>query len=733
MTDDNSAMPNLSTQQQSSSTTTTTNRNGRSRKSSSTTGPRKATSSNGTSISFATADSVHGQKLLIKFEYDDRVVSKLNAISGDHYCWFHNAEDPDGIFENPPAESCWHINHDSAALSELESTLGVRVPDRLWPAGSERHTDQSVELTITESGSRFRVTGGAEAARTRLYDELAYRVDNYQFTKAYKQGYWDGYERLYDRETDTAPVGLLPRALKALEDSGFTVSVEDRSSFNSDEIDTEWRFDGELRPYQHEAVSALRDRNGGILALPTGTGKTVTGLRLIHEVGERALILVHTRELLYQWADRIEQTLGVRPGIIGDGNGPDEEFYDEGPVTVATLQTLLSRGVDNLLCDYGIAIFDEAHKTSAGEEMHKLALELDVPMRVGLTATPWRRIDGEEMKIEGAVGGLTYSANASAMIQSGYIANPTFDVLDVHEGDGPNPSIPQPNEDYQSAFRRCIELDAARNKAIAREAARLAANGHRVLVNVDRVAQGRLIAGYLNDEMSMDPLEDDAVNADKPQRRDLTRDALVKHTPIAETDAAFLDSNVPDNEREELLDEFTAGDRNILISTLVEEGVDIPDISAIILAHGLKSNIETIQTIGRALRPSGEKQPRIVDIADRGNYFEDAYRVRQQTIAEYYDLNEPLDTDTAPVQAVPDSEIDTSTAATGSRGSDATQSAPNYSSTPSAADPHDSDEEDPSDSDESPGEALPNLGDSDADATEGAADPTDSADLPDLH
>lgn len=682
MTSDDSQLPTFDDSRATSTAPTDANQDLSDARTSAT-GPRKPTQCNGVDIAFELAESDFGSKLLIKFDYDETVADRLGSISSNHYCWFYNSDDTETVLEDPPAEDCWHINHTTEALTELESTLGVQIPDRLWPASSGRHQKPAVTLTITDSGSRFRVTEGSESARTRLYDELAYRVENYQFTNAYKEGHWDGYERLYDRKTDTAPIGLLPRALAALENNGFTVDVEDRTSHDPDQIDTDWAFDGDLRPYQHDAVEALEDRNGGILALPTGTGKTVTGLRFIHEREQRALILVHTRELLYQWADRVEDTLGVSPGIIGDGNGPDGDYYDEGPVTVATLQTLLSQGVENLLCDYGVVIFDEAHRTSAGEKMHELALELDVPTRVGLTATPWRRIDGEEMKIEGAVGGLTYSANASAMIQSGYLANPVFDILDPFEMDGPSPSLPQPDEGYQQAFRRCIELSPSRNRAIAAEAARLADEGHRVLVNVDRRAQGRLIAAYLNSDISLNPLEEDATSAESRQRRNLTNEALVKHDQIADTNAAFLDSTVPDSERESTLESFSDGDRSILVSTLVKEGVDIPDISAVLLAHGLKSNIETIQTIGRALRPSGDKQPRIVDIADRGNYFGEAHSTRQQTIAEYYDLDQPLTTETAPKVAVPDD------AAVESAGSEMptfdSGTAPGTSTTPNAS------------------------------------------------
>jgi superfamily II DNA or RNA helicase len=46
-----------------------------------------------------------------------------------------------------------------------------------------------------------------------------------------------------------------------------------------------------------------------------------------------ALILVHNKELLRQWRQRIEQFLGVEAGQAGDG------VFDIRPITVAIVNT----------------------------------------------------------------------------------------------------------------------------------------------------------------------------------------------------------------------------------------------------------------------------------------------------------------------------------------------------------------------------------------------------------
>ena len=57
------------------------------------------------------------------------------------------------------------------------------------------------------------------------------------------------------------------------------------------------------------------------------------------------------------------------------------------------------------------------------------------------------------------------------------------------------------------------------------------------------------------------------------------------------------------------------------------------------------------QTIGRVLRPSGGRQARIVDVIDRGRFFQEAYEDRQQTVTDYYELEDSPTTET-PLRAV---------------------------------------------------------------------------------
>lgn len=592
-------------------------------------------------FNYDTVESKYGQKLTIQFSYDDAIVKALNRLSWpETHRIYNDPNDADAIVDY----KCWSIDHTETALKAFEQELNTAVPNQYWPRGSP--TDRSkVNLYIPEGKPEFRVETSSDRVPSLLDAQFSYPVEDAEYVDAYQNGEWDGREHIFDIHYQEAPIGLLDQTRQILEAEGFEVEVEWEARNHGRDINTSWLFDHELREYQHDTIEALLNNDGGIVALPTGTGKTVTGLQFIHTLDNRALILVHSRELLYQWAERIENTLGIEPGIIGDGKS------SQGPVTVATLQTLMKQdGLNDggiLDTDYGIVIFDECHRTSAAEKMFEIATSIDAFHRVGLSATPWRRIENENLKIEAGIGSVAHQVSAESMIAQGYLANPTFDIIDPRAYGRPRQA--NQSEAYQQAKTRVIECDPTRLTAIADKAHELAQKGHQVLVNVSRKGHGRLIASALNSSITEDDIIAGIDNADRKQ---LLRECFRQLGLVAESDAAILSGSTPDKRREHLLESLENGNQQIVISTILKEGVDIPDLDAVVLAHGQKSSIEVIQTIGRALRPTGNREAMIVDIADRGRFFEEAYKERQQAVCDYYDLDQAPSVKSTPVKAV---------------------------------------------------------------------------------
>jgi superfamily II DNA or RNA helicase len=77
----------------------------------------------------------------------------------------------------------------------------------------------------------------------------------------------------------------------------------------------------DIRPYQRAAITAwdLAGRRG-VVALPTGSGKTRMAIAVIAETAVPTLCLVPTRVLLEQWIRVVRELTGYEPGVFGDGD-----------------------------------------------------------------------------------------------------------------------------------------------------------------------------------------------------------------------------------------------------------------------------------------------------------------------------------------------------------------------------------------------------------------------------
>lgn len=185
-----------------------------------------------------------------------------------------------------------------------------------------------------------------------------------------------------------------------------------------------------LRPYQREALEAVEQSEArgvkrALVALPTGTGKTVIFAHFIHQREGRALILVHRDELLQQ---AMEKLLLINPSaeigiVIGIVKGEQNEV--DAPIVVASVQTLsrLNR-LEQLTPDFASVTVDEAHHSAAETYRRVLdhvgAFRQDGPLTLELTATP-ERADGDSL---GEIWQeIVFKRTILEMIQAGYLAD----------------------------------------------------------------------------------------------------------------------------------------------------------------------------------------------------------------------------------------------------------------------------------------------------------------------
>jgi superfamily II DNA or RNA helicase len=75
-----------------------------------------------------------------------------------------------------------------------------------------------------------------------------------------------------------------------------------------------------LRDYQNQALEAwIANGNWGIIVLPTGSGKTLVGIKAISLKNTPTLVVAPTLDLVDQWRSRLKKEFTTEVGVLGGG------------------------------------------------------------------------------------------------------------------------------------------------------------------------------------------------------------------------------------------------------------------------------------------------------------------------------------------------------------------------------------------------------------------------------
>ncbi len=406
------------------------------------------------------------------------------------------------------------------------------------------------------------------------------------------------------RENDDGSISMPRGFLYELEalvgDAGLNVEIQDkRRTLVAREIS----FYGKLRSHQLAAVKDLLETDFGVSHIPTGGGKTVVALWLIAHRKQPALVVVHTRELLNQWLDRVETFLGIpraRIGVIGSG-----KFRIGNEVTIATIQSLVRRTDDLVPCT-GFLVLDECHRVPAMQYIEAIQ-QFDCRYMLGLTATPWRR-DRLSKAIFWHIGEITGEIDKKDLLNDKTLCE--AEVVWVKTGF--NTDI-DASSNYAQALS-ALTKDHARNRLICDTV--LDRTGHGLdLVLSDRRAHCEVLGRLLE--------------------------------ATGRVRSAVLTGDKSAKERAGIMSALLQGEITVLIATgqLVGEGFDLPGLTTLYLTTPVKFPGRVIQYVGRILRPSKEKvKATIVDFVDVNNPVFKAsatsrfYTYRQQGIVEQHSI-----------------------------------------------------------------------------------------------
>jgi len=206
------------------------------------------------------------------------------------------------------------------------------------------------------------------------------------------------------------PRGCLDDALALLKENNIDVQIDDKRELGT-------KLSGmkpllTLRKNQQAAVKEMSKHDAGILHAPTAFGKTVTAIGMIAKRKANTLILVHNRQLLDQWQERLCSFLpNTEIGVICGGKKKPSGIID-----IATYQSLINKKdntISPMVQDYGHVIVDECHHVSA-PRFEMVLNEVRAKYVLGLTATPERQ-DGHQKIIFMAAGPIRHKVKSSSV------------------------------------------------------------------------------------------------------------------------------------------------------------------------------------------------------------------------------------------------------------------------------------------------------------------------------
>lgn len=376
------------------------------------------------------------------------------------------------------------------------------------------------------------------------------------------------------------PRGCLDDILRSLQDLKICVQVRDERH-PGEPFDAV--FQGQMRPEQHTAARSLLLHDTGILAATTAFGKTVVAAWLIAQRRVNTLVLVHRRQLMEQWVERLAMFLNVDRAEIGRLGGGKKRRT--GRLDVAVFQSLVKGGVvDDLVSAYGQVVVDECHHVSA-PSFESVMRRVKAKYVVGLSATLTRQ-DGQHPIVLMQCGPVRYRVDA----KSSAAERPFSHTVHVRPTSF-RPVAPADADQRLQFQGLCQELitDPRRNEMICDDVMQSVETGRSPLVLTQRKEHLRVLARMLEGRVPHVIVLQGGKGAGAGRLAAERLEAVPPHEP------------------------------RVLLATgpYVGEGYDDPRLDTLLLAMPVSWRGTIAQYVGRLHRTcDGKTEVRVIDYAD---------------------------------------------------------------------------------------------------------------------
>lgn len=406
-------------------------------------------------------------------------------------------------------------------------------------------------------------------------------------------------------------------------------------------------------PHQQAALDAwIQAGWRGVVVLPTAAGKTYVAQLAMGQTPRSTLITVPTLDLMHQWYSQLTTAFpNADIGLLGGGS------RDRSAILVATYDSAAIHA-ETLGNQYGLLICDECHHLPSS--FNRVIAEYAIaPYRLGLTATP-DRADGRHSDLDQLLGPIVYEQQPEDL--AGTTLAPyeivTLKVsLSAEERDRYDQLIQTRNrfleqaniwlgslEGWQRFVRASAQSQAGRRAMLAHRESKVISLGTsgklRVLADLlERHYPDRCLI-FTNDNATVYRIS-----------QNFLIPAITHQTPVKERHLilqAFKDGTYP----------------TVVVSHVLNEGVDVPDARVAILLSGTGSTREYIQRLGRILRKgSTAKQALLYEVIAEETSEEGTARRRRPQKRGKAQLNllptaKPYDPATTPLPKAAESTVD---------------------------------------------------------------------------
>lgn len=449
---------------------------------------------------------------------------------------------------------------------------------------------------------------------SKLRKKFSYRMEGYEYTPQYKAYGWNGITYVINKAGEF-PIGLIDQFKEFALEHSFIYDIEDNrvSNIKYIERDISPRLN-ELklipRDYQLRTIDECVKNNRGIIRAATGAGKSLITAMITAKFNQPTVLYVISLDLLSQMHTLFSSIFDEKIGWIGNG------ICDPQRITIATIWTV-ARSLDvkgkavsddefkeedqeeldetkkekikKCLANAKVHMIDECH-ISATNTIATIYKNINPERLYGLSGTPYRD-DGSDILIEGILGKKIVDISIKELIEKKVYVQPVIKFIKV-------PPLYVESSTYQGVYKEYVVENKVRNTLIIDNCEKLVNKKYQVLILYKNIAHGKILA-------------------------EMAEDKGLNYALLSGTDKL--------DKRDEVKEQLLNKELDVLIaSTIIDIGVDIKTLSALILAGPSKSYIRCLQRLGRICRQAPNKNTcAVLDFYDDVKFLKNHSKIRK--------------------------------------------------------------------------------------------------------